>query len=228
MMGFEEESSPVMTNTNELLGKVFFRMFLGLLATAIVAAYTFYSGLLEDFVARGGYVFCLIAELVVVMVFSFGFRKFSAGVVTALFYGYAILTGVTFSSLFVLFELNSIVYAFVGTAAIFGILAYIGKNTTKDLTHFGTILTVTLIVGLIVSLINIFLGFGALEIALDWLILAIFMGFTVYDMNKITNIQNEDIMDDEHLYVYGAMELYLDFINIFIRILYLFGNRRND
>lgn len=228
MMGFEEESSPVMTNTNELLGKVFFRMFLGLLATAIVAAYTFYSGLLEDFVARGGYVFCLIAELVVVMVFSFGFRKFSAGVVTALFYGYAILTGVTFSSLFVLFELNSIVYAFVGTAAIFGILAYIGKNTTKDLTHFGTILTVTLIVGLIVSLINIFLGFGALEIALDWLILAIFMGFTVYDMNKITNIQNEDIMDDEHLYVYGAMELYLDFINIFIRILYLFGSRRND
>lgn len=228
MMGFEEESSPVMTNTNELLGKVFFRMFLGLLATAIVSAYTFYSGLLEDFVARGGYVFCLIAELIVVMAFSFGFRKFSAGVVTALFYGYAILTGVTFSSLFVLFELNSIVYAFAGTAAIFGILAYIGKNTTKDLTHFGTILTVTLIVGLIVSLINIFVGFGALEIVLDWIILAVFMGFTVYDMNKITNIQNEDIMDDEHLYVYGAMELYLDFINMFIRILYLFGNRRND
>ena len=228
MMGFEEESSPIMTNTNELLGKVFFRMFLGLLATAIAAAYTFYSGLLEDFVASGGYVFCLVAEIIVVLVFSFGFRKFSSGVVTALFFGYAILTGVTFSSIFVLFELNSIVYAFVGTAAIFGILAYIGKNTTKDLTHFGTILTVTLIVGLIISLINIFVGFGALEIALDWLILAVFMGFTVYDMNKITNIQNEDIMDDEHLYVYGAMELYLDFINIFIRILYLFGNRRND
>jgi hypothetical protein len=54
------------------------------------------------------------------------------------------------------------------------------------------------------------------------------MGFTVYDMNKITNIQKEGYMDDDHLYVYGAMELYLDFINIFIRILYLFGNRRRD
>jgi hypothetical protein len=228
MMGFEEENSPVMTNTNDLLGKVFFRMFLGLLATAVAAGYTFYSGLLYDFVERGGYTFCIIAELVVVLVFSFGFRKFSPGVVTALFYGYAILTGVTFSSIFILFDLQSIMYAFLGTAAIFGILAYIGKNTTKDLTNFGTILSVTLLVGIVVSLINLFIGSTMVDIALDWIILAIFMGFTVYDMNKITSIQNEGYMDDEHLYVYGAMELYLDFINIFIRILYLFGNRRRD
>ncbi|MCI8309527.1 MAG: Bax inhibitor-1/YccA family protein [Clostridia bacterium] len=232
MMGFEEENSPVMTNTttntNDLLGKVFFRMFLGLLATAIAAGYTYYSGALYDFVEGGGYTFCIIAELVVVLVFSFGFRKFSPGVVTALFFAYAILTGVTFSSIFILFELESIVYAFIGSATIFGILAYVGKNTNKDLTKFGTILSVTLLVGLIVSLINLFVGYGPLEIALDWIILAIFMGFTVYDMNKITNIQMEGYMDDEHLYVYGAMELYLDFINIFIRILYLFGNRRRD
>jgi hypothetical protein len=227
MMEFEE-NSPIMTNTNDLLGKVFFRMFLGLLATAIAAGYTFYSGLLYDFVARGGYTFCIIAELVVVLAFSFGFRKFSPGVVTALFYGYAILTGVTFSSIFIIFDLNSIMYAFLGTAAIFGILAYIGKNTNKDLTNFGTILSVTLLIGLVVSVINLFVGNTFIDIALDWIILAIFMGFTVYDMNKITNIQKEGYMDDDHLYVYGAMELYLDFINIFIRILYLFGNRRRD
>jgi hypothetical protein len=228
MMGFEEENSPVMTNTNDLLGKVFFRMFLGLLATAIAAGYTYYSGLLEDFIANGGYIFCIIAELIVVFAFSLGFRKFSPGVVTALFFAYSILTGITFSSIFVIFELQSIVYAFLGSAAIFGILAYIGKNTTKDLTNFGTILSVTLLVGLVVSIINLFIGSTMVDIILDWVILAIFMGFTVYDMNKITNIQKEGYMDDEHLYVYGAMELYLDFINIFIRILYLFGSRRRD
>ena len=227
MMGFEEESSPIMTNANDLLSKVFFRMFLGLLATAFVAGYTYYSGLLEDFVLRGGYVFCLIAEIVVVLLFSFGFKKFSPGVVTGLFYAYSILTGLTFSSIFVVFELSSIVYAFLGTAAIFGILAYVGKNTTKDLTKLGTILTITLIVGLVISIINLFVGSAMVDIVLDWVILLVFMGFTVYDMNKIVALREEGFTDDEHLYIYGAMELYLDFINMFIRILYLFGKRRD-
>ena len=227
-MTFNQENSSAITTTNDLLTKVFFRMFLGLLATAVVAGYTYYSGLLVDFVERGGYVFCLIAELIVVFAFSFGFRKFSPGVVTALFFAYSILTGVTFSSIFVLFELSSIVYAFIGTAAMFGILAYIGKNTTKDLSNLGTILTVTLLIGLVVTLINLFIGNAMVDIVLDWVILGVFMGFTVYDMNKILNIQDSGMMDEEHLYVYGAMELYLDFINIFIRILYLFGSRRRD
>ncbi len=227
MMGFEEENSPVMTSSNELLSKVFFRMFLGLLATAIAAGYTYYSGLLEDFVLRGGYVFCIVAELIVVLVFSLGFRKLSPGVVTALFYAYSILTGLTFSSIFVVFELESIVYAFLGTAAVFGILAYMGKNTTRDLTNFGTILGVSLLVGIVVSIINLFVGNPILDIILDWVILAIFMGYTYYDMNKIAAMQREGIAADDKLYIYGAMQLYLDFINLFIRILQIFGKRRN-
>ena len=227
MMGnFEEQSSPI-SSTSDYLSKTFFRMFLGLFATALVAGYTYYSGMVETLIYSNSFVFIFIAELIVVIAFSLGFRKFSSGVVTALFFVYAILTGVTFSTLFVIFELSSIFYVFLGSAAIFGILALIGKNTTKDLSSFGTMLSVTLLVGLVISVINLFIGNTIVDIILDWIILFVFLGFTAYDMNKITHMNELGVMEQEKLYVYGAMELYLDFVNIFLRILYIFGKRKN-
>ena len=227
MMGeFEEQNSPI-SSTSNYLSKTFFRMFLGLLATALVAGYTYYSGMVEALIYSNSFFIIFIAELIVVIAFSAGFRKFSSGTVTALFFIYAILTGVTFSTLFAVFELSSIFYVFLGSATIFGILALIGKNTTKDLSNFGTMLSVTLLVGLVVSIINLFVGNTMVDIVLDWVILFIFLGFTVYDMNKITHMNEMGIMEQEKLYVYGAMELYLDFINIFLRILYIFGRRRD-
>lgn len=229
MLGYESENEPiVMSNTSDYLTKTFFRMFLGLLATAFAAGYTYYSGLLEPIIESGAFLALFLVEFIVVIAFSAGFRKFSSGVVTALFFAYAIINGITFSTLFAYFELSSIVYAFVGSAAIFGIMALIGKNTKADLTGFGTILTVTLLVGCVVSIINLFVGSSLVDIALDWIILLVFMGFTMYDMNKLTHLHEEGVMDEEKLYVYGAMELYLDFINIFLRILSIFGNVRRD
>ena len=229
MLGYESENEPiVMSNTSDYLTKTFFRMFLGLLATAFAAGYTYYSGLLEPIIESGAFLALFLVEFIVVIAFSAGFRKFSSGVVTALFFAYAIINGITFSTLFAYFELSSIVYAFVGSAAIFGIMALIGKNTKADLTSFGTILTVTLLVGCVVSIINLFVGSSLVDIALDWIILLVFMGFTMYDMNKLTHIYEEGVMDEEKLYVYGAMELYLDFINIFLRILSIFGYVRRD
>ncbi len=230
MLGYESENEPIIMNetSSNYLSKTFFRMFLGLLATAFAAGYTYYSGLLIPILTSGSFLMIFIAEIIVVIAFSAGFRKFSSGVVTALFFVYAILTGVTFSTLFAVFELSSIVYAFLGSAAIFGIMAYIGKHTKADLTSFGTMLAITLIVGCVISLINLFVGNGLVDIVLDWVILFVFMGFTMYDMNKITHIRDEGIMEDEKLYVYGAMELYLDFINIFLRILLIFGKARRD
>lgn len=230
MMGYESQDGPIVTNksnTSDYLTKTFFRMFLGLLATAFAAGYTYYSGILDNLLYGNTFFWIFIAEIVVVIAFSAGFRKLSSGVVTALFFIYSILTGVTFSVLFAVFELSSIIYVFLGSAAIFGILALIGKNTQKDLTSFGNILFVTLLVGVVISLINLFLRNSLVDIALDWIILFIFMGFTIYDMNKITHIYEEGIMDEEKLYVYGAMELYLDFINIFLRVLYLFGKHKD-
>lgn len=228
MIGYESQNEPIITNTSDYLTKTFFRMFLGLLATAFAAGYTYYSGLLEPIIESGAFLALFVIEFIVVIAFSAGFRKFSPGVVTALFFAYAIINGVSFSTLFAYFELSSIVYAFLGSAAIFGIMALIGKNTKADLSNFGTILFVTLLVGCIVSVINLFIGNGFVDIALDWIILFVFMGFTMYDMNKITHIHDEGIMEEEKLYVYGAMELYLDFINLFIRILSIFGKSRRD
>ena len=123
--------------------------------------------------------------------------------------------------------MTSIVYAFAGTAALFGILAFIGKTTDKDLSNWGTYLIIALLIGLVLTIINFFIGSSMLNIVLDWTILFIFFGLTVYDTNKIKNMYNSGVMDNEKLYVYGAMELYLDFINIFLRILSIFVKRRN-
>lgn len=81
--------------------------------------------------------------------------------------------------------------------------------------------------GLVLTIINLFLRSSLLDIALDWAIILIFFGLTAYDMNKIKKMAEMNFCDSEKLYVYGAMELYLDFINIFIRILSLFGKRRD-
>ena len=233
MMNYDESQGPIyqethssFIDTNSVLTKIFFRMFLGLLATAIAASYTYYSGILESFVTSGGFLFCLIAEIVVALVFSFGFRKLSSTIVTILFYSYSVLTGITFSTIFIEFELSSIAIAFIGTAAIFGVMALIGKNSKADLSKLGTILVVSLAICLIVSIINIFVGNSGLDIAIDIILILIFMGFTAYDMNKI--LSYSEFATNEKFYIYGAMELYLDFINLFIRFLQIFGNRRNN
>ncbi|MEI3402307.1 MAG: Bax inhibitor-1 family protein [Clostridia bacterium] len=88
-------------------------------------------------------------------------------------------------------------------------------------------MTTALLVGIILTVINIFVGSTMLDIALDWAILLIFFGLTIYDMNKIKIMQQAGFCEGEKLYIYGAMELYLDFINIFLRILSLFAKRRD-
>ena len=231
MMGYDDQGPIIQEHSgisiNEFLTKVFFRMFLGLLATAIVASYTYYSGLLENIIENNGFIICAIIELAIVLLFSFGFRKFSPGVVTALFFIYAMVTGVTLSVIFAVFEIETIAYTFIGTSAIFGIMAYIGKTTTKDLSSLGTILSVGLIVSIVVSLINIIIGSSMIDIILDWIVMIIFIGFTAYDMNKIIQLRDSGTTDEEHLYIYGAMELYLDFINLFIRILSVLSRHRD-
>ena len=214
------------SSTNSLLSQTFFTMFLGVLATALASIYTYSSGLYIDMITSGGYIGLCIAEIAIALIFSLFFRKLSATIVTLLFFGYSIITGITFSVLFAIYDITSIAYAFVASAAIFGALAYIGKNTDRDLTKLGTILSVTLIIGIILSLVNIFVGNTILDIILNWVILFIFMGFTVYDMNKLTNLAEMGYDDQNKLHIYGAMELYLDFINIFIRLLSLFGKRK--
>lgn len=217
------ERDTFIENRNDGMIKLFNRMFLGLLVTTIAAFVTYQSGLYLEL----PYGVLAIVELAVVLVFSFMFRKLSATTVTILYFAYALINGITMSVIFAVFEIETIFYAFLATTLLFGGLALYGKTTQKDMTSLGTICTVGLVVGLIISLINLFVGNAMIDIIMDWVILAIFCGLTVYDMNKIVNMQNYPGIDVNKFYIYGAMELYLDFINMFIRILSIMG-RRND
>ena len=202
-------------------------MFLGLLGTAIVAWYTYSSGLFIDIIFKGYFNILLIVELVVVVLFSLLFKKLPPTIVGILYFVYAMINGVSLSVIFVVFELNSIVWLFVASAVLFGGMALYGYKTNKDLSNWKTLLFGVLIVGIILSSINIFLSNSTLDIVLDWVILLVFFGVTAYDMNKIKQLQEDESIDQSKLHIYGAMELYLDFINIFLRALSIFGKRKN-
>ena len=126
-----------------------------------------------------------------------------------------------------MFELSSIVIVFFAASAIFGLSALYGYLTKGDLSKLGTIFIVTLIVGVIVSIINLFLKNSMIDIVLDWVILLVFFGVTAWDMQKVKMLAGSEEGKDERMAVYCAMDLYLDFINIFIRILNIFGSRRD-
>lgn len=222
---YSDAQSVITESTNDTLIKTFFRMFLGLFATALISFFTYSTGAIAQVIEF--YPVLAIAEIVLVLVFSFAFRKLSPTAVTILYFAYAILNGLTLSSIFIVYDIGTIFYAFSATTLLFGALALYGYVTKKDMTKFGNILLVGLIVGIVVSVINIFLHSSIIDIALNWVMLAIFCGLTIYDMQKIKNISEYGEHEREKLYVYCAMDLYLDFINIFLKILQLFARRRN-
>ena len=208
-----------------IYSKTFIWMFLGLLATAIVSAFSYITGFTINFIEF--WPILLIVEVVVVIIFSLLLRKLPPGVVGVLFFVYAILNGITLSTIFYVFELSSIVFIFFAAAAIFGICALYGKITNKDLSKIGTILLVTLLIGVIVSIINLFIGNSMIDIIIDWLILIVFFGITAWDMQKVRQFAESGQMSDDKVTIYCAMQLYLDFINIFLRLLQIFGSRKD-
>lgn len=202
-------------------------MFLGLLGSGIVAWYTYASELYIDIIFNGYFNILLIVELAVVIVFSWLSKKLPATIVGILYFVYAMINGVSLSVVFVAFELSSVVMLFIASAVLFGGMALYGYKTGRDLSSWKTLLFGVLIIGLILSLVNLFIGNSMLDIILDWVILIVFFGITAYDMNKIKQLQGFEGLDQDKLHIYAAMDLYLDFINIFLRILALFGKRRS-
>lgn len=213
---------------NKLFGKTFFWMFLGLLGSGIIAWYTYSSGLFMDILLGDYFNILLIVELLVVFIFSLLFKKLPPLVVGILYFVYSMINGVTLSVIFVVFELSSILYLFAISALIFAALGLIGYKTNKDLTSWSPYLTVFLIAGILLSIVNLFiLKNTTFELILDWLILALFFGITIYDINKMKLLQEEPSIDNDKIHIYCAMQLYLDFINIFLRILSILGKRKN-
>lgn len=218
---------PIQVKDQTLLSKTFFWMFLGLLGTAGVAAYSYFSGLLLGMVQSGFFNVLIFIELAVVLIFSLLFRKMSPTVVGIMYFVYSFINGLTFSTIFFAYDLSSIVYVFFVTAGIYGVLALYGYKTKKDLSSWGTFLFAMLFGGTIITFINLFLGNPTIYLFVDIILLAVFFGVTIYDVNRIKAYENDPDLDQEKLPIYCAMQLYLDFINIFLRILAIFGKRKD-
>ena len=222
------EENNVIIEENKIFGKTFFWMFLGLLGSGIIAWYTYASGLFIDIVLEGYFNILLIVELVAVIVFSLLFRKLPPWAVGILYFVYSMINGVTLSVIFAVFELSSIIYLFVVSAIIFAVLGIIGYKTNADLSRWSPYITVFLIAGLVLSLLNLFIFKNStFDLIIDWISLAVFCGVTIYDINRIKLLQSEPYINQEKIHIYCAMQLYLDFINIFLRILSIFGKRRS-
>lgn len=224
----DSRDSSVIEVEKNVYSKTFLWMFLGLIATAIISVFT-YTQILNNPSSEivGFFPIVLIIEVVVVLLFSLLFKKLSPTAVTILFFVYAAVNGVSLSTIFFAYELNSIIAIFFISAAVFLIFALIGKYTTFDLTKIGNIALMALLACIVVSIINLFLGNNFIEYVLDWIILVLFFGITAYDVQKVKYLAEVEVIDKEKIHIYAAMQVYLDFINIFLRILSIFGKRRD-
>ena len=169
----------------------------------------------------------LVLELVVVFAFVFVQSKVSGPVAAVMFLLYAVLNGLTFSMIFLVYELGSIGSAFVITAGTFGAMSVYGTVTRKDLSGWGSFLMMGLIGIIIAGIVNIFLQSDFLGFVKSCAAVVIFAGLTAYDTQKLrTHHANSGFSSAMSLSITGALMLYLDFVNLFLNILRLIGRRR--
>lgn len=216
-----------MTVSN-FLSKVFLWMFVGLMvtfATGVVVSNNVNA--LEFIFSDGGYWLLIIAEVVTVIVLSARIQKMSAMGAKFGFIFYSFLTGLTFSSVFVVYKITSIIAVFLITSVIMLIFAIIGAKTKMDLSKFGTYLLMALLGIIIAGVINIFVDNGTFDLVLCSIGILVFVGYIAYDVQKVKTIYEQNPSAD-NLAIYGALNLYLDFINIFLYLLRLFGGSDND
>lgn len=170
----------------------------------------------------------IIAEFACVIAITGAINKLSTFAATSLFFLYAVLNGVVFSSIFWFFELGSIAYTFAITAGVFGAMSIYGYLTSNDLTKMGSFLFMALIGLIITTIVNIFVGSSTLEWLISFAGVAIFIGLTAWDTQKIKQmVQYSDSSQVGKIATIGALTLYLDFINLFLYMLRFFGNSRN-
>lgn len=216
---------------NSFFTKVFLWMFLGLFLTFGTAIF-FSTIALELFIQLliipYAFLGLIVLQLGLVLIITFLFNRLSAIILGALFLFYSFFSGITFAAIFLVFELESIIFIFGLTAMLFALLAIIGYTTKKDLSGLGVILIVALIGVIISSIINIFLQNSLFDMIISAVAVIIFMGLIAYDMQKLKKICETglDEKSKNKIAIRGALSLYLDFVNLFINLLKLFGKRR--
>lgn len=215
-----------MEEKQQLYPKMFTWLFIGLLIT-FVSGYALYLNeeLMVNLLSIG-FLPIAIIELVIAFVMGIRIQKMNPMTTKILYIIYSVITGITFSTIFVAFKVSSIISIFLITAIIFGALAFYGYITKKDLTKLGTILFISIICLLIAMVLNVLIfKNSSFDLTLTIFGVLIFVGYIAYDVNKVKYLVAS--VGEEKAAVYGAFQLYLDFINLFIRLLELFG-KRND
>src|ERR1700738_3928667 len=202
----------------------------GLALTGIVAYAAAASGFYQSIADTGLIWIVMLAPLGFVLALSFGIQRMSAGTATLLFWVYAAVMGLSLGSIFLVFTGESIARVFFITAATFGAMSLYGYTTRTDLSRFGWFLLMGLIGTVIASIVNIFVGSSALQFAFSIIGVIVFVGLTAYDTQRIKQMYLEsdtaEIADKKA--VMGALALYLDFVNLFMMLLQLFGQRRDN
>lgn len=216
---------------NTYISKVFGTMFLGLLVTALAALFTVSSPAMFNLIYGSPLMFVLIiAELVIVFSLSARVTRMSYSSALLMFYAYAVINGITLASVFVVYDLGTIYTAFFTAAISFGVMAIYGMVTKKDLTRIGNVMFMLLIGVIVASLINMFIRSSGFELLISFVAVALFVGLVAFDTQKLKSYyyaSSNDYQLQRKIGIIGALSLYLDFINIFLYLLRIFGNRRD-
>jgi FtsH-binding integral membrane protein len=222
----------VETETLRFMQRVYTWMFSGLLVSGIAAWVTANNpDLIDIFLTRPTIYIILGAELLLVFVLSWAVKSEKLPAVWSIFFFflYSLLTGLTLSIIFLIYTLSSIGLVFFIAAGMFGAMSIYGYVTKKDLTSWGSLLFMALIGIIIASIANMFFQNQMLSYIVSFIGVIVFTGLTAYDTQKIkaSNILgNEGTDADLKESIFGALRLYLDFINLFLELLSLFGKRR--
>lgn len=214
------------------LSRVFLCMALGLSVSAAGSWWLLAQPELLMTVVKNQWVFfgLVIAELALVFWLSAAAMRMSAGLATGVFLFYSFLNGVTLSPLFLVYTGSSVLNTFAVTAGTFFFFSLYGLTTKKDLTTMGGLFMMGLIGVILASLVNLFVRSTALEWIITFVAIAVFLGLIAYDTQKLKRIHAmgfENAEAEKRVVILGALALYLDFINLFIQLLRIFGKRRN-
>ena len=215
-------------NASDYMTRTYRWMASGLLITFAMAYITATTSLI--YLVDSLYLVLTIAELALVFVLSSRVQNMSVDAARATFFGYALLNGMVLSYYFIVFSVGTLVMAFLATAIYFGLMAVYGTTTHKDLTGWGPRLMMGLVALIVTSLIGMLFGFGfGSSVLYCGIGLVLFMLLTAYDTQKLQQMYAYYAGDPElaeKASIYGALTLYLDFINIFLYVVRLLGNNR--
>jgi FtsH-binding integral membrane protein len=223
--------SQVEFEQRSFITKVYGWMSFALLLTGLAAYYTATTPSLLYAIYSNQIVFfgLIIGELLLVVVLSAAIKKLSAGLATSMFIAYAILTGLTLSFIFILYTASSIALTFFVTAGTFAAMSVYGYTTKRDLTSWGNLLFMGLVGIIIGSLANLFMKSEMMDWIITYVGIIVFTGLIAYDTQKIKEmniIGNEGTDEDRKEAIMGALALYLDFINLFLKLLRVLGKKK--